>query len=62
MRKKEKKSPILNNPNFKGVEFDHFTKQARLNQFNMTPKKWVDATNNTIRIFESLGKYLQSRF
>ena len=35
----------LNNPNFKGVEFDTFKKQAGLNSFNLTPKKWIDTTN-----------------
>lgn len=34
----------LHNPNFKGVEFDTFRKQAGLNSFTLTPKKWVDAT------------------
>lgn len=35
----------LNNPNFKGVEFDTFRKQAGLNSFTLTPKKWIKATN-----------------
>jgi hypothetical protein len=35
----------LYNKNFKGVEFDTFKKEAGLNSFNMTPKKWVEATN-----------------
>lgn len=35
----------LNNPNFKGVEFDTFRKEAGLNSFNMTPRKWVESTN-----------------
>lgn len=35
----------LHNPNFKGVEFDTFLKEAGFNRFNMTPKKWIDATN-----------------
>ena len=35
----------LHNPNFKGVEFDTFMKEAGLNRFTMTPKKWVEATN-----------------
>ena len=35
----------LNNPDFKGVEFDTFKKQAGLNSFNLTPKKWIDTTN-----------------
>jgi hypothetical protein len=34
----------LNNPNFKGVEFDTFRREAGLNSFNMTPKKWSEAT------------------
>jgi KilA-N domain len=32
------------NPNFKGVEFDTFRKEAGLNSFSMTPKKWVETT------------------
>ncbi len=35
----------LNNPNFKGVEFDTFRKQTGLNNFNLTPRKWIEATN-----------------
>jgi hypothetical protein len=35
----------LYNQNFKGVEFDTFKKEAGLNSFNMTPKKWIEATN-----------------
>lgn len=35
----------LYNQNFKGVEFDTFKKEAGLNSFNMTPKKWTEATN-----------------
>lgn len=35
----------LNNPLFKGVEFDTFLKEAGLNRFNMTPRKWIDSTN-----------------
>jgi hypothetical protein len=34
----------INNPEFKGVEFDTFRKEAGLNSFTMTPKKWVEAT------------------
>ena len=33
------------NPNFKPVEFDGFRKQAGLNSFVMTPKKWIESTN-----------------
>lgn len=46
----------LHNPNFKGVEFDRFRKEAGLNSFNLTPKKWVEATN-AIGIFSKSGRY-----
>ena len=46
----------LNNPNFKGVEFDTFRKQAGLNSFNLTPKKWIKATN-AIGIIAKSGRY-----
>ncbi len=36
---------VINNPNFKGVEFDTFRKEAGLNSFTLTPKKWIEATN-----------------
>ena len=35
----------LNNPNFKGVEFDAFKNEAGANAFTMSPKKWIEATN-----------------
>ena len=35
----------MNNPNFKGVEFDTFRKEAGLNSFTLTPQKWVGATD-----------------
>jgi hypothetical protein len=35
----------LHNPDFKPVEFDTFRKQAGLNNFNLTPKKWIEKTN-----------------
>ena len=35
----------LHNANFKGIEFDTFRKEAGLNSFTLTPKKWIDATN-----------------
>lgn len=33
------------NPDFKPLEFEGFRKQAGLNSFVMTPKKWMEATN-----------------
>ena len=34
----------INNPDFKGVEFDTFRRQAGLNSFTLTPRKWIEAT------------------
>lgn len=31
------------NPDFKPLEFEGFRKQAGLNSFVMTPKKWIEA-------------------
>lgn len=45
----------LNNPSFKGVEFDTFLKEAGFNRFNMTPRKWIDATN-AIGIVSKAGR------
>lgn len=36
----------LHNPDFKGIEFDAFRKEAGLNSFTMTPTKWISATNS----------------
>ena len=46
----------LHNPNFKGVEFDTFRKEAGLNNFNLTPKKWIEATN-AVGIISKSGRY-----
>ncbi len=46
----------LNNPHFKHVEFDTFRKEAGLNSFNLTPKKWIEATN-AIGIVSKSGRY-----
>lgn len=45
----------LNNPNFKSVEFDTLKKEAGLNSFNLTPKKWVETTN-AIGIISKSGR------
>jgi hypothetical protein len=34
----------INNPSFKGVEFDSFKNQAGTNSFTLSPSKWVEAT------------------
>lgn len=44
------------NPDFKPVEFDGFRKQAGLNSFVMTPKKWIESTN-AIGITSKSGRY-----
>ena len=46
----------MNNPDFKGNEFVTFKTQAGLNSFNLTPKKWIDATN-AIGIISKAGRY-----
>jgi len=34
----------INNLNFKGVEFDSFKREAGLNSFVLSPKKWIEKT------------------
>ena len=46
----------LHNPNFKPVEFDGFKKEAGLNSFTMSPKKWNESTN-AIGIISKSGRY-----
>ena len=36
---------IINNPDFKPLEFEGFRKQAGLNSFVLTPKRWIETTN-----------------
>lgn len=35
----------LNNPGFKGVEFDSFLFEAGSNSFTLSPTKWIETTN-----------------
>ncbi len=44
------------NHNFKPLEFEGFRKQAGLNSFVMTPKKWIESTN-AIGIVSKSGRY-----
>ena len=44
------------NPNFKPLEFEGFRKQAGLNSFVMTPKKWIESTN-AMGIISKSGRY-----
>ena len=45
----------INNPNFKGVEFDSFKNEAGTNSFTLSPSKWIEATN-AIGIRSSAGR------
>jgi hypothetical protein len=47
---------LLNNPDFKPVEFDGFRKQAGLNSFTLTPKQWIEKTN-AIGLISKVGRY-----
>ncbi len=46
----------LNNPDFKGIEFDAFRKQSGLNSFTLTPKLWVEKTD-AVGIISKAGRY-----
>ena len=46
----------MHNPVFKGGEFETFKKQAGLNSFHLTPRKWIDATQ-AIGIQSRAGRY-----
>jgi hypothetical protein len=46
----------IHNQDFKGGEFETFKKEAGLNRFHLTPKKWIDATH-AIGIQSRAGKY-----
>ncbi|HEX7846899.1 MAG TPA: KilA-N domain-containing protein [Chitinophagaceae bacterium] len=45
----------LNNPDFKGVEFDFFLYEAGDNSFTLSPSKWIEGTN-AIGIVSRQGK------
>ena len=46
----------LNNPNFKGVEFDSFKSHAGENSFTLSPQQWVKSTN-AIGLISKSGRY-----
>jgi hypothetical protein len=46
----------LNNPDFKPVEFDGFSKQAGSNAFTLAPQKWINTTQAKGLISKS-GRY-----
>ena len=47
---------IINNPNFKVVEFDHFRMQAGLPNFVLSVSEWIEKTN-AIGIIVKKGRY-----
>ena len=46
----------INNPNFKGVEFDAFKNEAGSNSFVLSPQKWIKATN-AVGIISKSGRH-----
>lgn len=46
----------IHNPQFKGGEFETFRKDAGLNSFHLTPRKWIEATG-AIGIDSRPGRY-----
>jgi len=44
------------NPDFKPLEFEGFRKQAGLNSFVMTPKRWIESTK-AVGIVSKSGRY-----
>jgi hypothetical protein len=47
---------LINNPNFKVVEFDHFKMQAGLNSFVLSVTEWIEKTN-AIGLMVKKGRY-----
>ena len=45
----------INNPDFKGVEFDSFLSEAGFNSFTLSPTKWCEKTS-AIGIITKIGK------
>jgi len=47
---------LLNNPNFKPLEFDRFRMDAGSNYFVLSPQRWIESTN-AIGIISKSGRY-----
>jgi hypothetical protein len=46
----------INNPEFKLIEFEGFKKQAGLNSFWISPKRWIENTG-AIGMISKAGRY-----
>lgn len=46
----------LYNPNFKPLEFEGFRREAGLNAFTLSPKKWIETTN-AVGLISKSGRY-----
>lgn len=46
----------LYNPNFNPLEFEGFRKEAGLNAFTLSPKKWIETTN-AIGLISKSGRF-----
>jgi hypothetical protein len=46
----------LNNPGFNPVEFDGIRRQAGLNSFTLTPKRWIEGTG-AVGVTSKAGRY-----
>lgn len=47
---------LINNPNFKGIEFDSFKKAAGANSFTLSPQLWIEKTS-AIGMIAKSGRY-----
>ena len=46
----------LNNPDFKGLEFETFKNESGSNAFTLSPQRWIEATN-AVGIISKSGRY-----
>jgi hypothetical protein len=46
----------IHNPTFKGIEFETFKKQAGMNNFSLSPRKWIETTD-AIGLISKAGRY-----
>ena len=51
----------LNNPDFNYLEFEAIEKEAGVNSFVLTPKRWTESTN-AIGIVTKAGRYAKTSY